>query len=100
MAVLLDFPLGGLNDDTAALVVMARYSERLQHSLLPKLLLYSIPGFFTPVEDVVWCRDHLPNLTVIDLGYALHFAQETLPGEFRQSLSSWYASLEKNTVAC
>jgi len=94
----LDLPLGDPEHPTLAL--MFRYSERLQRSLLPKLLLYSIPGFVTPIADVVWCRDHLPNLTVVEVGYALHFAQETLPREFSQCLAAWYTELEKDTIAC
>jgi haloalkane dehalogenase len=94
----LDFPLGSMQDNTFAL--MSRYSECLQRSLLPKLLLYSVPGFATPIEDVVWCRNHLPNLTAIDVGYALHFAQETVPLAFRQHLAAWYWDLAKDTVRC
>lgn len=94
----LDLPLG--DPEHPSLVLMSRYSEHLQRSLLPKLLMYSVPGFMTPIADIVWCRDHLPNLTVSDLGYALHFAQETLPREFSQSLVSWYTELEKDIIAC
>ena len=95
----LDFPLGN-NIHGNAFALMSRYSECLQRSLLPKLLLYSVPGFVTPMEDVVWCRNHLPNLTAIDIGYALHFAQETVPLAFRQYLADWHRDLLKDTVSC
>lgn len=92
----LDFPLGDVHDN--ALALMQRYCERLQTSAVPKLLLYAMPGFITPISDVVWCREHLPNLSVIEIGHALHFAQETLPREFSHCLASWYTALEKDIL--
>jgi haloalkane dehalogenase len=71
---------------------MEEYCAALEKSPIPKLMLYSIPGFVTTMNTVIWCREHLKNLTLIDLGEALHFAQETNPIAFRNALAEWYLS--------
>lgn len=66
------------------------YSEKLQQSDLPKLLLYAVPGFITTIDTVCWAKQHLPNLTSIDIGEALHYAQETKPELIGMELRDWY----------
>lgn len=72
------------------LELMEDYTAKLRKSSVPKLFLYAIPGFFTTVSTLQWCRTNLSSLTITDLGEALHFAQETLPFEFANALSTWY----------
>jgi len=86
-----ELPLGKIETQTSKLI--AHYSEFLQTSNQPKLLLYSVPGFFTPIETVLWCKAHLKNFKCEDLGEELHFAQETMPARFAQILDTWYSSL-------
>lgn len=69
--------------------LIQRYSDHLQCSDVPKLMLYAIPGFNTTMETVAWARDHLPNLTLADLEDALHFAPESNPELFSQRLKEW-----------
>lgn len=69
-----DVPLGNGPKDVEAL--MQNYAERLKKSKMPKLLLYAIPGFMTTMASVQWCKQNLSNLSLVDLGMALHFAQE------------------------
>lgn len=44
------------------------YSEKLTHSNLPKLLLYSIPGFITTIATVMWAKEHLSHLEIAEIG--------------------------------
>lgn len=74
----------------ATLARIGRYSQQLQHSPVPKLLLFAVPGFLTTMETVIWAKQHLPNLTVADLGEDLHYAQETKPELFGHDLQKWY----------
>ena len=66
----------------------------LERSSIPKLMLYTIPGFLTTIEAVVWCRQHLENLTLIDLGQGLHFVQEYNPKGFSDALANWYVRMQ------
>lgn len=85
-----DLPLGDGPADVIQL--MEEYCAALEKSSIPKLMLYSIPGFVTTMNTVIWCREHLKNLSLVDLGAALHFAQETNPIAFRNALAEWYLS--------
>lgn len=69
------------------------YSEWLMTCSQPKLFMYGVPGFMTPIATVVWARQHLPHLTTVDLGEVLHFAQETEPRIFADTLYKWYKAL-------
>jgi haloalkane dehalogenase len=69
---------------------ITHYAHCLQKSALPKLLLYTIPGFVTTIETIEWCQKHLPNLTLVDLGEGLHFVPESNPRAFTEALASWY----------
>lgn len=86
-----DLALGQYNSSTANLI--ANYSTVIQKSSFPKLLLYSVPGFLTPISTVKWCRDNINNIELVDLGEELHFAQESNPNHFVQMLDSWYTSI-------
>lgn len=71
------------------------YSKLLQKSKLPKLMIYSVPGFITSIATVIWAKEHLPNLEIIEIGEALHFAQENDPIMMGESISIWLQSLEQ-----
>lgn len=86
-----ELPLGEGSEDINKII--ANNSKYLQKSHIPKLMLYAIPGFITHIDAVVWAKDHLSNLTLADVGEALHFAQESQTQNFRQALAQWYISL-------
>lgn len=87
-----DLPLGyGGPKDVIAL--MEQYSNALQQSLVPKFMLYGMPGFITTIATVKWVKDHLPNVSFGDLHESLHFAQESQPKLFGQLLRDWYLQL-------
>lgn len=70
--------------------LIARYSDGLQKSAIPKLFLYSMPGLCITMETVTWARQHLSNLTLEDLGEDLHCPQETNPAGVSEALVRWY----------
>jgi len=82
-----DLPLGGGNGVVA---LIEKYSQWLQRAPQPKLMMYAIPGFITTMATVQWVKQHIPNLTVVELQNALHFAQESVPDAFSHALRDWY----------
>ena len=78
------------------------YTNFLQQSAIPKLLMYSIPGFITPIDTVSWAKNHLTQLTMLDLGDALHCAQEVNPELMGKAIAVWFqashANLANNTL--
>lgn len=75
--------------------IIKRYSAKLQKSQLPKLMLYTVPGFITTIATVVWAKEHLPNLELIEIGEELHFAQESNPSLMGETISVWLQSVEQ-----
>ena len=86
-----ELPLG--NEDSPALPLITDYSKWLQSTNIPKLLLYAVPGFVTTIETVAWAKSHFSELTLIDLGDALHYAQESKPDQIGKALVDWYRSM-------
>ncbi len=70
------------------------YSQKLQHSSIPKLLIYGVPGYNTTMSSIAWAKDHLPNLTLVDIGPVLHFAPKTNSTGFAEAVSSWLTERE------
>lgn len=75
--------------------LISSYSKKLKQSTLPKLLLYAMPGFIMPIGTIMWAKEHLPNLEIIDVGEALHYAQETNPALFGETISVWIQGIEQ-----
>ena len=88
---ILELPLGANEGEVVELI--GRYSQWLTQSTSPKLLMYAMPGFTTTIETVQWAKNNLPNITVVELPDALHFAQESIPQLFAEELRAWYLSL-------
>ena len=86
------------NDNSKVNQLIANYTEKLTHSALPKLLLYSVPGFITTIATVMWAKEHLPNLEIAEVGEELHFAQETNPNLIGETISVWLQSIEQMQV--
>jgi haloalkane dehalogenase len=74
--------------------LIAAYSTKLTKSQLPKLMLYSIPGFITTMATAIWAKDHLPNVELVDVGEELHFAQESNPYLMAETISVWLQGIE------
>lgn len=86
-----DLPLGDGPKDVEELIT--NYSKKLHLSNIPKLMMFAVPGFITTISTVEWARDNLPNLTLVDIGDALHYAQETCPVRIGVELKKWYKKL-------
>lgn len=86
-----DLPLG--KQQSAVTDLISQYSEFLRTSDIPKLMLYAMPGFNTSIETVMWAKENLANLAVIEIEDALHYAQESHPTKMATALFDWYQTL-------
>ena len=64
------------------------YSQRLQRSSLPKLLLYVIPGAIITANIQEWCQTHLKRLETVYLGPGIYFIQEDYPHQIGQAVAN------------
>ncbi len=85
-----DLPMG---EPTKVVELIAKYSDALQSSEIPKLLLYAMPGFNTSIETVMWARDNLPELEIVEIDDALHYAPESHPKEVAAAIENWCLTL-------
>lgn len=76
--------------------IIADYSKKLTESKLPKLMLYSVPGFITTIATAVWAKNHLPHLEMVEIGEELHYAQESDPGLMGETISVWLQGVERD----
>ena len=96
MQYLKELPNGERRSKVDALI--AEYSKKLTHSNLPKLMLYSVPGFITTIATAMWAKENLPNLELVDIGEELHLAQEVYPTLIGDTISVWLQSVEQMNV--
>lgn len=75
--------------------IIADYSKRLIQSNLPKLMLYSVPGFVTTIATIMWAKENLKNIEIIEIGEELHFAQESCPALMGETISVWLQGVEQ-----
>lgn len=90
-AYLAELPYWNKKIDT----MLVEYSTALQSSSIPKLLLYSTPGFQTTMSTLMWAKEHLPHIELIEVGEGYDYAQETNPLLMGQSISIWLQSIEQ-----
>lgn len=86
------------NENNKVDKLIANYSKKLTHSELPKLMLYSLPGFITTMDTAIWAKAHLPHLEIVDVGEDLHLAQETRPSVIGETISAWLQGVEQMHV--
>ena len=84
-------PIGGEPKDVWAAV--SEYSQKLQKSPLPKLLLYAAPGALLTRPHVDWCKANIANLESVFIGPGSHFVQESSPHRIGRELARWYKRL-------
>ena len=83
-----EIPVAGDPADVDQL--MAAAARHLQTTTVPTLLLHGHPGVLVTEDTVTWCRDHLTDLTVHDVGGpAGHFLPEDRPDEVTDALMAW-----------
>ncbi len=73
--------------------IISEYSRKIQESGLPKLLFFARPGAIIDSQYVEWCKKHLKNLDVVDVGEGLHYIQEDNPHLIGEELAKWYRNL-------
>lgn len=84
-----------INKKSAAIDLIAHYSDWLQSTAVPKLMLFALPGLLTTIEDIQWARENLLNLTTTDLGTGLHYLPECEPLELASAINQWIVSVLK-----
>jgi len=85
-------------NNTRADEIIASYSKKLTQSSLPKLMLYTIPGFITTMDSIVWAKKHLPQLEAIEVGEDLHYGQESNPVVMGETISVWLQGIENTRI--
>ena len=88
---LYELPLGFKHTKIVEAIQMN--SAFLERSKVAKCIMYATPGFMTPIATVAWAKDNLKNLTLLDLGEALHCAPMTMPNDFANQLRTWLQTL-------
>lgn len=88
-----ELPTGKNNNQVEKII--AEYSKKLTTSTLPKLMLYSVPGFVTTIATAMWAKENLPNLEIVDVGEELHYAQESNPFLMGEAISIWMQGVEQ-----
>ena len=76
--------------------LITEYTAKLEKSKLPKLMMYSVPGFITTISTVIWAKTHLPNLESVDIGEELHLGQESYPDLMGETISVWLQGVEQS----
>lgn len=76
--------------------VIAQYFKKLTQSSLPKLMLFSLPGFITTIATVMWAKAHMKRLEVIELGEELHLANVTYADQMGEMISIWLQGIEQS----
>ncbi|MEX0800000.1 MAG: haloalkane dehalogenase [Dehalococcoidia bacterium] len=84
-----EIPIDGEPADVVEIV--QAYSEWLQATRIPKLLLYAQPGAILPAPLVEWCKASFPNLKAVDIGPGSHFIQEDQPHAIGQAIADWHS---------
>lgn len=72
---------------------VAEYSEYLKQSPIPKLMLYTVPGFIVTMDCVKWAQNNLSNLQTADIEEGFYLAPESNPLLFGQILLDWYENI-------
>ena len=83
-----EIPINGKPSGTYRII--SHYSQWLQQTPMPKLLLYANPGAMIDGPAVEWCHRHLTNLETHCIGEGKHFLQEDHPHAIGQYLEQWY----------
>lgn len=87
----LEIPVNGQPADTHKM--LTSYSQKLQQSELPKLLLFANPGTATDDKMLAWCKQNLKNLKTVDVGEGFHFIQEDNPDMIGKEIAKWHQGL-------
>jgi haloalkane dehalogenase len=87
-----EIPIEGKPEDVRR--VVSEYSQKLQKSNIPKLLLYGEPGALITNPVVDWCVKNLPNLKTVNIGAGNHYLQEDNPHAIGLEIAKWYDGIQ------
>ncbi|MFQ5651259.1 MAG: haloalkane dehalogenase [bacterium] len=73
--------------------IIASYYEWLEHSEVPKLLLWAKPGAILKERDVAGIESQFKNLKTVFVGKGKHYLQEDCPDEIGRAVAEWAAEL-------
>jgi len=80
-------PLDG--EPAEVVAVVDAYAKWLGESSIPKLLLTFDPGILIQGPILDWCRDHVKNLEIREIGPGSHFVQEDHPEAIGDAVKEW-----------
>jgi haloalkane dehalogenase len=83
-----DWPFGGEPIDTAW--VIAKYSECLKQSPIPKLLIHATPGLFVTPDNAAWASSNFKNIDTLALGPGIWLLMEDYPHEIGEGIVNWF----------
>lgn len=66
------------------------YYKWIQHSTIPKLLLYANPGVQIQTKDIELYKSVFQNLTTAFIGKGKHYIQEDQPDKIGDAIEQWY----------
>ena len=72
--------------------VIAKYSEWLKRSPIPKLLIHATPGLFVTPENAAWAASNFKNIDTLDLGPGIFMLMEDNPHEMGEGIVKWFKS--------
>lgn len=61
---------------------------------IPKLLFHASPGCTVREPQLQWCREHLSNLGLVDIGEGFHHLMEENPHAIGRELQRWLGEIE------
>ena len=75
--------------------IVSGYSQWLQETQIPKLMLTFNPGVIIKAEEAGWIAANFPNLTEVHIGDGLHYVQEDRPHEIGEAIADWRSQLRQ-----
>ena len=77
---------------------ISAYSQWLEKTSTPKLLLYAKPGMIVKKKEVERIQRDYKELEAVYVGKGKHYIQEDQPHEIGKALNSWAQRLKDNTT--
>jgi haloalkane dehalogenase len=93
-------PVAGDPEEVAKAV--SEYSDYLQNTEVPKLLLYTEPGAIMLKEQIEWCEENLGrplekvNLDPQNQQIPIHLLQEKYPRQIARTIADWYRRIKSS----
>ena len=75
--------------------MIGKYYKALSQSSIPKLMFYSLPGFITSIATVMWAKEHIKRIEVMELGEELHLGHVTYSVQMAEMISIWLQGIEQ-----